>query len=390
MRGEQILRYLGDQQQAIDDLVKQLDEVQVAFNAQFDAFKARHDARLDELTEQVLATLRAGGLDLKFRASILELAPAERSRLEVRRQKVRDEYLPQRRQAADRILQQAQAEMAELRSLNPRLDRQEEELKEEKSRLEARLAALNDEIGHKSRGLGVVRHFRSISRADQERQRAIGQLEALASSLQKVRKEWDEQRQAVQKHQTELQEKWQLESIAVARLHAELDQLDDAQAREDLALRRTIRQVLDDLKEPVPVQDPELSAALQDMAALNVQTDAYHEGLASAGGLIGLLGGIRSGLGAIAQAIEGLEREQEMHREYLKPLDFRLTASAEAFHDLWEPLSNRFTDEATVGAHPADFSAAVRPLLANSLSQASIEAMFGDLGKMIERAAAAW
>jgi len=390
MKGDQTLRTLEDQQQAIDALIRQLDEVQVAFNAQFDAFKARHDDRLDELTDQVFAGLRGGSIDPGLRASIDELLPAERAQLEERRQKVRETYLPQRRQAADEILQQAQAEIAGLRNLNPRLDREEEELKAEKATLEARLATLNDEIRSKSRGLGVVRHVLSISRADRERQRTIGKLEALAGSLLKVRKAWDEERQAVEKHQAELQEGWQLESIAVARLQAELAQLDDAQAREDLALRRAIRQVLDDLKEPVSAPDPELAAALQDMAVLNVQTDAYHEGLGSVGGLIGLLGGIRSGLEAIARSVEGLVREQEMHRDYLKPLDFQLPARAEAFHKQWNTLNGQFSDEAAIGAHPSAFSAAVRPLLEGTLSQESIEAMFADLGRMIERAAAAW
>jgi len=107
----------------------------------------------------VFAALRAGGLDPGLRASIEALLPGERTRLEERRQNVRDSYLPQRRQAADEILHQAQAEMSALRDLNPHLDREEEELKAEKLALEARLAALNDEIRGKSRGLGVVANF---------------------------------------------------------------------------------------------------------------------------------------------------------------------------------------------------------------------------------------
>jgi hypothetical protein len=390
MRGDQVLRYLEEQEKAIDALVRQLDEVQVAFNAQFDIFQARHDARLDELTEQVFAVLRGDGIDPRLRASIERLLPAERTLLKERRQKVRETYLPQRRQAADKILQQAQAQTAELRSLNPRLNREEEELKAEKAHLEAHLATLNAEIRKKSRGLGVVRHFLSISRADRERQRTIGKLEAIGGSLLKVRQEWHEERQAVEHHQAQLQERWQLESIAIARLQAEMDQLDDEQAREDLALRRAIRRVLDDLKETLPAADPVLAAALQDMVILNVQTDAYHEGLASVGGLMGLLGGIKSGLEAISRSVEGLVREQEMHRTYLKPLKFDLPARVEAFHKQWNELNGRFSDEAAIGAHPAAFSAAVRPLLEGPLAQASIEAMFADLGKMIERAVAAW
>jgi DNA repair exonuclease SbcCD ATPase subunit len=388
MNASKLIRYLDDQNEAIEALIAQLDEVQVAFNAQFDEFKARHDATLDRLTDQIADDLSASSPQLV--AAIEERLPEERQRIDERRQNVREEYLPKRQQAADDLLNKAQAELAELRALNPQLDAQEEELKAEKAGLEARLAKLNEEIRKLSRGLGVVRHFLAITKADQERQRVIGKLELINNSLRQVRQSWEQKREETEQHQADLQNKWQLEGVAVARLQSELDQLDDEARREDLALRRAIRNVLDNLKEILPSPQADLDAELRQMVELNIRTDAYHEGLASVGGMIGLLRGISSGNAAIRQSVEGLQNEQQMHSAYLKPLDFQLPSSVETFHKQWADLARQFADEVTIGAHPADFSSAVEPLLAGPLSESSIEEMFNSLGRMIQQATAQW
>jgi chromosome segregation ATPase len=388
MNARKLIQYLDDQDQAIEALIVQLDEVQVTFNAQFDEFKVQHDATLDRLTDQIATDPSLAGPQLT--AAIEERLPEERQRIDERRQKVREEYLPKRQQAADDLLNKAQAELAELRTLNPQLDAQEEALKAEKAEFEAQLAELNEEIGRLSRGLGVVRHFLAITKADRERQRVIGKLELTNNSLRQVRREWEQKREETEQHQADLQRQWQLESVAVARLQSELDQLDDEVRREDLALHRAIRYVLDNLKEELSTSDADLDAALQHMVQLNVSTDAYHEGLAVVGGLIGLLRGLRSGNDAIRRSVEGLHNEQQMHSAYLEPLDFQLPSSFETFHKQWPALARQFADEKTIGANPANFASAVEPLLQGPLSQSSIEAMFDSLGTMIQRATAQW
>jgi hypothetical protein len=388
MNAKQLLRYFDQQKDEIQSLVDQLDEVQVAFNAQFDQFKARHDATLDRLSGQIYEQMEATSPELH--AAIEQQAEEERRQIDERRTKVRDQYLPQRQKAADELLQAAQAELAALHTLNPQLDQKEETFKAGRAKLEAQLAEFNEEIRQKSRGLGVMVNFVAILRADRQRQRIIGRLESLHDSLRNVRQEWEQKRQETQAHQAELQSKWQLESIAVARLQTELDQLDDPAQREELAMRRAIRHVLDALKVPSASTDPELEAGLQEMIELNVRTDDYHDGLASVGGVIGLARGIQSGLEAIAKSVGGLQNEQEMHSAYLKALDFDLPGRVKTFHEQWPELARRFADEKAIGGNPAQFSAAVKPLLEGPLSQASIERMFDDLGTMIERAAAQW
>jgi hypothetical protein len=388
MNAKQVIEYLDRQTRSIEDLVGQLDEIQVAFNAQFDAFKSRHDTELDRLTDRIARRLQDLGPGL--RAAIDERMPIEQRQLEERRQSVAEEYLPKRQQAADELLCRAQAELAKLRALNPELDRQEEELKTEKAGLESRLAELNEEIRRSSRGFGTVLHFRAITKLDRERHEVIGKLEMVNKSLYKVRREWQAQHEHMLASQAQLQERWQLEAIAVARLQSELDQLNDRKVRDELATRRTIRHVLDALKEPQNTSDPELEASLQDMIELNVQTDAYHEGLASVGGMIGLLRGIDSGMQAIRQSVQGLHDEQRMHSAYLKPLSFKLPAGVESFHKQWSELAQRFADEGQIGHHPAEFSTAVKPLLKGPLSEASIAGMFEELGRMLKQATAAW
>jgi chromosome segregation ATPase len=385
MNADQVLGYLDQQEKAIEALTQQLDEIQVTFNAQFDAFKARHDATLDRLIDQIAGQMDAAAPGL--RAAVEERLPEERKLIDERRQKVRETYLPQRQQAADALLSKAQAELAQLRTLNPQINDREEELKRQKAELEARLAALNEEIRHKSRGLGLVWHFLAITRADRERQRIVGKLEVVNDSLYTIRRQWEEERKKMGESQSAYQEQWQLESIAVARLQSELDQLDDPARREDLALRRATRHVLDALKEPFPGSE---NAGLEEMIELNRQTDAYHEGLASVAGFIGLLRGIDSGLEAIGKSIKGLKQEQEMHSAYLKPLSFSLPPPIEAFHKQWPALAQQFADEQTIGTHPADFAATVKPLLEGPLSQANIEAMFNNLGAIVQEATQAW
>jgi hypothetical protein len=388
MNSTEMIAYVGHQRRQIQAVLDQLDEVQVAFNARFDTFKAEHDATLDRLTALVISHLDSVSPEL--RSSIEMRLLEERECIDLRRQKVRDEYLPRRQQAADDLLRQAQSELAQLRALNPQLDEREEKLKAQKAAQEERLTELNRAIQEESRGIRVLTRFRSIGRHDRERQRAIGRLEEIHGALRDVRNIWQEERKKTESIQDAYQQQWQLESMAVARLLAELDQLDDPVQREDLALRRAVRHTLDGLELVIPDGDPEVQAGLEQMVELNARTDEYHEGLASVGGLIGLLRGIDSGMEAIGKSLEGLQGEESMHSAYLKSLTFSLPPEVDAFHQQWPVLAERFADEEIVGAHPVQFSTAVKPLSEGPLSQRGIEDMFDALGSVLTQATSVW
>ncbi len=388
MNAAKMLQYLDRQKQAIQALIDELDEIQVAFNAQFDEFKSEHDSTLDALTDRL--TSEPNAIAPALQAAIQDRLREEREAIAQRRDKVREKYLPARKETADQLLAQGQVELAEFRKLNPELDEREEKLKQGKLHFEAQLAELNEEIRSKSRGLGVVRHFRTITKADRERQRIIGRLDSINDSLYHLRSRWERESTKAKKFQSAYQRQWQLESIAVARLQSELDQLDDEAQSENLALRRTIRHVLDELKEPTSSPEPEIEARLKWMVDLNVQTDDYHTGLAAVGGLIGLLRGIQNGLDAVHKSIDGLAREEKMHSAYLKALDFDLPNGVDDFHRQWASLAQRFDNEEIIGGNPTEFATSVQPLLEGPLSQTEIEAMFDSLSAMIAEATARW
>lgn len=388
MNTAQMIEYLGQQRLQIQAVIDQLEEVQVAFNSRFDTFSAQHDAELDELTDIIASRVDYASADL--RSAIDECLSKERAAIEDRRHKIREDYLPRRQQAADDLLATAQAELAQLRAQNPQFDEREEAFKAEKVELEAELVELNRTIKRDSRGLGIVVRFPSIMRADRERNRVIGRLEGVNASLRDVRNIWRHETTKVAKIQDAYQAQWQFESMAVARLQAELDRLEDPVQREDLALRRAIRHVLDTLDRATPEKDPELRADLDRMVDLNLRTDQFHEGLASVGGLIGLLRGINGGLEAIGKSLEGLRGEESMHSAYLRPLSFSLPQDVDEFHKQWPSLAVKFASEEFIGAHPVEFAADVKPLIEGPLAQSRIEAAFNSLGAMITEATSVW
>jgi hypothetical protein len=388
MNAAHMIQYLDVQSGAIQELVDQLDEVQVAFNAEYDRFRSEHDARLDTLTEEVSARLE--DMNPALQTAVEERYQEQLGLIDERIERVRVLYLPERQQSADSLLAKAQADQAELRALNPELDTREEDLKRQKAGLETRLAQLNEDIQKESAGLGVVLHFMAITEADRERQRVIGKIEVVNNSLRTVRDEWVREAREGEERQAEYQRRWRLESMAVARLQAELERIEDQGFRRELALRRAVRHILDALSEPPPGSLPDIDSGLREMVALNSQTDSYHVGLASVGGVIGLLRGVLSGMQAVRRSIAGLANEQEMHKAYLSALVFHLPPGVEEFHRQWPALAKQFSDEDAIGAHPSRLAEALTPLLEGPLSQARIESMFDDMGQMIEHTTAKW
>jgi len=388
MNAQDVLGSLAEGTRSIERLIGQLDEIQVAFNARFDALVAQKGSLVDRLVELMASSPEA--MPSELRPAVDEEMVRQREQLDERRRKLHREYLPQRERAADELLQQAQAQLAQLRAANPSLNEREEAHKKLKAELEAGLAQRNDEIRRLSRGLGVALRFGAISRADRDRQRSIGKLEAVNASIRDVRQEWDQLRSQIEKEQTSSRERWQLEKIAVARLRTELDQLDNDRTRESLALRRALRVTLETLTSAPAAPDPGLASGLEELAALNVEAGQYEKGLAAVGGLVGLCRGIADGTGAVIKSIEGLKGEQDMHSAHLKPLRFSLPAECESLHRQWPVLASQFADEKLLGNHPLDFAASVQPILNGPLSQKTIEATFKALGVMISQATANW
>ncbi len=123
---------------------------------------------------------------------------------------------------------------------------------------------------------------------------------------------------------------------------------------------------------------------------LNIETDAYQEGLGSVSGFLSVLDGVTEGLNRFDESVKGLIREQEMHSSYLSKLSVTVSGDTLAFHEQWDDLRGSVRDERHLGANPAEFIAAVRPAMEEDLSEARIVAMFNSLAGALERATAGW
>ena len=384
---EQLNDFLSDNRRKIDAVGREVEEIQVGFNSAYVEFKADHDAQLASLTETLFKKLDNLGPEL--RTLVDERAVEERRLLAERRTELREKLIPQTQAEADAVLAQAQEQTKALRQLNPRLDEREESYKAQRAALETKLAQLNSEISRRSRGLGFIIRFISIAKLDRQRHRILGQLETLARNLKEVRQEWQTHQQEFQAGQEALQSQWRELSLRVAELKRELTYLDDDAQREALAVKRAVRYVLDNLKEPVPCPG-DLSPGLEAMIELNIKTDAYQEGLGTVGGLIALLDSVGKGMDSFQESVGGLIGEQRMHSEFLPKLKVRLPDSAVAFHKQWDGLRAKMRDDARLCAHPTEFLEAARPVIQRDLSDEAITSMFNSLGQALTESTEKW
>jgi len=384
---DQLNDFLADNRRKINAVGREVEEIQVGFNSAYVEFKADHDAQLASLTETLFE--RLDGIGAESRALVDERAIAERRLLAERRTELRDKLIPQTQVEADAILAQAQEQTKALRLLNPQLDKREEAYKAQRAALETRLAQLNSEISQRSRGLGFILRFISISKLDRQRHLILGQLETLAQNLKEVRQEWQTSQQEFQAEQGALQGKWRELSLKVAELKRELAYLDDDAQREALAMKRAVRYVLDNLKEPVPCPG-DLKPGLETMIALNIKTDAYQEGLGAVGGLIALLDSVGKGMDSFQESVGGLIGEQRMHSEFLPRLKVRLPDSAVAFHNQWDGLKAKMRDDARLCANPAEFLEVAQPVIERDLSDEAVTSMFNSLGQALTESTKKW
>ena len=380
--------YVAENLQEIGAVRKEVEEIQVGFNSAYVEWKADHDATLERLTETVTDRVDAIGPDL--RALVDERIVEEQRIIEARRQELREELIPQTQAEADEALIKGQRLTKKLRLINPSLDKREEKLKAQRATLEGELAQLNEQIGDLSGCLGVVINFFKISKLDRQRQRAIGKLETVQGELKKVREEWQTAEFQIGEEQHALQTQWQETTIKLAQLNGELDYLDDESSREALARKRAVRHTFDNLKEPITCPLEDVKRELDHMVELNVQADAYEQGLGSVGSLMSVLDGITEGLKRFDESVEGLLEEQRMHSSYLPKLDVSVPDGVLAFHDQWGDLRRKVQDDGHLCTHPTEFVAVIGPVMEDGLSTDNIQAMFMGLGDALSQATGGW
>lgn len=377
--------FITQNMERIQAVRQEVEELQVGFNGKYVEFKARHDATLASLVNQIANDPEIAGLELG--RMIADRIVEERTGVEARRCELREELVPAAHKGADDLLATAQAEVEHYRQVNPQFDQSEEEVKARQVELRRRLEDLNQQVQKSGRGLGFLTNFGKISKLDRERQRIIGQLQWSERELKEIRDKWEAKRVEFTAQQQEAKAHWQEASIELAKIQGELELLDDDIARERLALQRAARHVVDNLKEHVTCPDADFQQKLDEMVELNINTDNYHEGLGKAAGLIALLSAVFEGLNSLQSSIGALVREQRMHSAYLPKLQVEIPGEAVTFHRQWDGLRSMVVDEKAICEHPTDFVEAMEPVMEKQLSDPAINQMFESLGGALSRAA---
>jgi hypothetical protein len=385
---DELHEYIAENSRKIAAVHKELDEIQVGFNSAYVEWKAEHDASLERLVDSIVQRVDEIGAALqeRIRKRIIE----ERKIIAARMKELEEELIPQAISEADGVLGKGQELVQELRELNPELNKREEKLKSKRIQMEEKLNELNESIHKRSRNLGVVTRFIEITRLDRQRQQIIGKLKALHEDLKEVRETWHIADTTAMSEQNDLQEQWQELILKRGQLEGELDFLQEENAREALALKRAVRNELDNIKESIECPDPGLKTQIDEMVQLNVQTDDYHAAFAPLSGMISLLEGIMEGLRRFNESIQGLIDQQEMHSDYLPMLVVSLPETVLDFHKGWDTLRKNVQDEGSISTHPADFLVDMQPLMDEDLNEARIEAMFEGMGEALNRATESW
>ncbi len=377
--------FLAGESKRIAGAFREVEQLQAEFQGAYTRFKTDHDKTLAALGEQVLA-IDTDQLPPTVRAQIDARVPVERQTIAERLQVLDKSLLPDYQKKADDLLQRVQKDETERRSQNPKLNEREEALKAEGANWQKQLNDLNTQVGDRARGLGFIFNAGKIHALDGERQRAIGRLEVINSQLAKVREEWKDLRERTTKEEADWKTQWQTTMQQMGKLRQERDYL--AQNVDTVARQRAVTFVLDNIK--TPISDSALQASVNRMVDLNIQTDDFQAALGSVAGILGVMKGVDEGLKRIGESVKAIIAEQERNSQFLRPPKIEISDRAAAFSRVWDEIAAKAKDEKAVAAHPADFVAAMKPILEERLTKDRITDYFNSLGNGLQAAGRGW
>lgn len=369
--------YVGEQWRAAQQVYAEIEEVQYQFN---EIYRQRLEAWQGALARTVPLLVTPESLPPGVAQSLLEIVDRERARLveEIGRLQ---EQVTEKRSAADAAAAAAQAEVAALRQLNPRLDATEEEIKARCACLQAEIARLEAEI----RATGLVSGLLRRRRLRRERDQQKRDLAEALSQLRAVRQQWVEERQRVEAEQTRLHQVWEAASVEAAELQSRLDYL---QANlERLARENGAGQYLAGLQATPDVTEP-LRRELAQVVELNRVKAEYEGGLRTVSEALGLLKGLAEGMERFGKSASMVLEEQRQYN--LRELQVPVSDAVLAFHAVWPEFRAQVKDEKMLGTHPAEFSRRVHAIIESRLGEAAIAAMFESLGDGLTQATKAW
>ncbi|MCG2768887.1 MAG: hypothetical protein L6435_10985 [Anaerolineae bacterium] len=376
-------RYVSEDRRRIKAVFDEVEEIQYQFND-------LHAQELERWKEQL------GVCIMLLKKDPDQLPPALAELIATKREEARrglqeeidslTQEVGSLRKKADEALLQAQCEIEALRTANPQLDRQEENLKARVATLGDEMKSLNDQLH--SLGLFPLGWLTNLGKRRKFKKRLEGLTSKRATmvlSLNNVREKWVTAKKEAEERQTALRQQWEETSVEASQRQARQDSLSNNAER--LSLQLGLEQTLITMEGP-PVKDGELGEALQAMVQLNKTKDAYEQGLRTVAEVLGLLKGLLEGMNRFLQSVGKVYEEQKRYK--LKPLTVSLPSQVAEFHEMWLPFQKLVKNEKYMGHHPLVFSREVKDFTAEHLGDDQIEAVFVGMGEALKQATKAW
>jgi len=370
-------RFIGEQQNAIEAVYAEIEEVQRQFNGIYQQKVQDWQATLSKGVPLLLADAAPPPA---LAQDLLRIIDEERAKLEKEIAALADQVREQRN-AADRAIAEAQAELAALRQENPQLNAQEEEIKARCAALQQSIQQLEVQIKNTGFLTAFFQRRRLVRERDSQRQALAAQM----ARLRQVRQSWVDEKKRAADNQARLHSQFDTASIEAAQQQARLDYL---QANLQLLSRQNgAGRFLAELKDVPPVSEP-LRGVLSQMVELNRIKGEYEEGLRTVAEALGLLKGLAEGMDRFRKSADKVHEEQQTYN--LRELRLVLSDQVLGFAALWPEFQAQVKDEKQLGTHPAEFSQRVQPLLATRLSDKIIADTFESLGDALTQATKAW
>ena len=375
-----MLQYMDAQGQKITGLVKEIDEIQRAFETRL----VDSQQKFENTKAQVAVWVEQHGWQQPawLAAAIAERLPKVE---QAKRQRLDDlaREIPGLEAQRGAVEDQSGARLTALKTNNPRLNAREEELKVKERDLQQALEAKMAEWRAAGSGLGWLLQPGKVKQLRNQAEALGGQLADANARLTEVRNSWHTMETNVAEEETNLQQAWRLRTAEIARLKREAHRLQTD--LEGACREAALDEILEAIAEAKQGDAPDFDALLAQMVSLHDQTQDLQRGIAQVAEAMGIMKGVAEGLQRMAESVKGVKQEQDMHAE-LADLKLRAPGTALQFHQLWDRLLPVVLDEKFAAEHPRDLADRLKQTIGDGLSNAALDGMFSALGSELDRA----
>ncbi len=377
-------KYVRQNRKRISDIYREIEEIQYQFNELYTRQQEERNKLIAAYAPQLLPEA-AEDLPPQLRQLLQAQAQTERQALKEEIATLESD-IADKRQKADKLIMEAQRQVAYLREQNPILDQQEEELKARRALMEREIEHLDAELKHLSWfPIGWLTNFFKRRRLRRQCDQLAENLGSMNSGIRKVRETWQAEKTRLQEAQIDLQGQWQVVSVETSQLQARLDYL--VTNIDEQSMQNATFNLLSNMQE-LPVGEGAWRDHLQPLVELTLSQAQYETSLRSVAEILGLLKGLAEGMDRFIRSVSTVYEEQRRYK--LPSLTVNLSAAVTSFHAVWPEFQAKVKDEKYLGTQPVEFERRIRDIVSQRLGEAAIQRMFNHMGDALTRATEAW